>query len=75
VTARACAQPASAQLTAETTPARAGRCCDRARWAGRKIEQCGAGQPQWEVVVEMTREGQCTRGAAREAQGAGRDDI
>jgi hypothetical protein len=29
----------------------------------------------WEVVVEMTREGQCARGAAREAGGAGRDDI
>ena len=39
----------------------------RARWAGRKIEQRGAGQPQWEVVVERTREEQCARGAAREA--------
>ncbi len=60
------------------TATRADRYCDRARAGpgppGEKIGNVALGIRSGEVVVERMREGQCARGAVREARGAGRDD-
>ena len=71
VTARASAQPASAQQTAATTPERAGRCCNRARAGpGEKLSNVAQGSRSGRLLLRGRE-----RGSARAEPRARREAL